>query len=92
MTFLPIIPISLKIELTLKLLKGTLTVLCNNPEVKHLILNDMISLGKESGLKSFEQVNYNQLKFPRNNFFQQFSSRSKTFIFIQIHFLFRTNF
>lgn len=35
---------------------GTLTVLCNNPEVKHLILNDMISLGKEFGLKSFEQV------------------------------------
>lgn len=35
---------------------GTLTVLCNNPEVKHLILNDMISYGKEFGLKSFEQV------------------------------------
>lgn len=35
---------------------GTLTVLCNNQEVKHLILNDMISYGKEFGLKSFEQV------------------------------------
>lgn len=35
---------------------GTLTVLCNNPEVKELILNDMIALGKEFGLKSFEQV------------------------------------
>lgn len=35
---------------------GTLTVLCNNPEVKHLILNDMIAFGKEFGLKSFEQV------------------------------------
>lgn len=35
---------------------GTLTVLCNNAEVKNLILNDMVSLGKEFGLKSFEQV------------------------------------
>lgn len=35
---------------------GTLTVLCNNPEVKHLIMSDMISLGKDAGLKSFEQV------------------------------------
>lgn len=35
---------------------GTLTVLCNNAEVKNLILNDMVSLGKEYGLKSFEQV------------------------------------
>lgn len=35
---------------------GTLTVLCNNAEVKNLILNDMIALGKEFGLKSFEQV------------------------------------
>lgn len=35
---------------------GTLTVLCNHQEVKHLILNDMISYGKEFGLKSFEQV------------------------------------
>lgn len=35
---------------------GTLTVLCNHPEVKNLILNDMIALGKEFGLKSFEQV------------------------------------
>lgn len=35
---------------------GTLTVLCNHPEVKLLIMNDMIALGKEFGLKSFEQV------------------------------------
>lgn len=35
---------------------GTLTVLCNNPEVKNLIMNDMVTLGKEFGLKSFEQV------------------------------------
>lgn len=35
---------------------GTLSVLCNNKEVKNLILNDMITKGKEAGLKSFEQV------------------------------------
>lgn len=35
---------------------GTLTVLCNNPEVKNLIINDMIAHGKDFGLKSFEQV------------------------------------
>jgi long-chain acyl-CoA synthetase len=35
---------------------GTLSVLCNNPEVKTLIMNDMLTWGKESGLKSFEQV------------------------------------
>ncbi|XP_052890614.1 long-chain-fatty-acid--CoA ligase 1 isoform X1 [Anopheles moucheti] len=35
---------------------GTLSVLCNNPDVKQLILNDMILWGKEFGLKSFEQV------------------------------------
>lgn len=32
------------------------TVLCNDLEVKNLIMNDMIGLGKEFGLKSFEQV------------------------------------
>jgi len=35
---------------------GTLTVLCNNPDVKNLILNDILRHGKEAGLKSFEQV------------------------------------
>ncbi|XP_058130221.1 long-chain-fatty-acid--CoA ligase 1 isoform X1 [Anopheles ziemanni] len=35
---------------------GTLSVLCNNPDVKQLILNDMTLWGKEFGLKSFEQV------------------------------------
>lgn len=35
---------------------GTFSVLCNNPDVKSLILNDIIRLGKQSGLKSFEQV------------------------------------
>lgn len=35
---------------------GTLSILCNNPEVKSLIFNDMIELGKQFGLKSFEQV------------------------------------
>lgn len=37
---------------------GTLSVLCANPEVKRLILDDMHSWGKEAGLKSFEQVNF----------------------------------
>lgn len=37
---------------------GTLSVLCNNPDVKNLILNDILSLGKEAGLKSFEQVKF----------------------------------
>ncbi|XP_055854860.1 long-chain-fatty-acid--CoA ligase 1 isoform X2 [Episyrphus balteatus] len=36
--------------------KGTLSVLCNNPDVKNLIMSDMISWGKQGGLKSFEQV------------------------------------
>jgi long-chain acyl-CoA synthetase len=35
---------------------GTLSVLCAHPEVKQLIMDDMISWGKEAGLKSFEQV------------------------------------
>lgn len=35
---------------------GTFSVLCNNSEVKQLIMDDMISWGKEAGLKSFEQV------------------------------------
>lgn len=35
---------------------GTLSVLCNNPDVKQLIMDDMIAWGKEAGLKSFEQA------------------------------------
>ncbi|KAJ8941580.1 hypothetical protein NQ314_010355, partial [Rhamnusium bicolor] len=35
---------------------GTFSVLCNNSEVKQLIFDDMISWGKEAGLKSFEQI------------------------------------
>ncbi|XP_046752946.1 long-chain-fatty-acid--CoA ligase 5 isoform X2 [Diprion similis] len=35
---------------------GTLSVLCANPEVKRLILDDMQAWGREGGLKSFEQV------------------------------------
>ena len=37
---------------------GTLSVLCANPDVKNLIMTDMINWGKEAGLKSFEQVTY----------------------------------
>jgi long-chain acyl-CoA synthetase len=35
---------------------GTLSVLCNMPEIKQLIMNDITDLGKKGGLKSFEQV------------------------------------
>lgn len=35
---------------------GTFSVLCNNPEVKQLIMDDMLAWGKEMGLKSFEQA------------------------------------
>ncbi|XP_078080485.1 long-chain-fatty-acid--CoA ligase 5 [Mustelus asterias] len=37
-------------------LKGSLQELCKNPEVTKIILEDMVKLGKEAGLKSFEQV------------------------------------
>lgn len=37
-------------------IRGTLSVLCNNPKVKDLILNDMMNWGKQADLKSFEQV------------------------------------
>ncbi|XP_054656807.1 long-chain-fatty-acid--CoA ligase 5 [Dunckerocampus dactyliophorus] len=36
--------------------QGSMEELCNNKEVKKAVLSDMISLGKEAGLKSFEQV------------------------------------
>ncbi|CAH0387269.1 unnamed protein product [Bemisia tabaci] len=35
---------------------GTLSVLCNHPEIKKLIMDDMITWGRENGLKSFELV------------------------------------
>lgn len=37
-------------------IRGTLSVLCNNAQVKELIMSDMLNCGKQSGLKSFEQV------------------------------------
>ncbi|NXK81621.1 ACSL5 ligase, partial [Amazona guildingii] len=36
--------------------KGSYEDLCRNPTVKKAILEDMVRLGKEAGLKSFEQV------------------------------------
>ncbi|KFP84620.1 PREDICTED: long-chain-fatty-acid--CoA ligase 5 [Apaloderma vittatum] len=36
--------------------KGSYEDMCKNPAVKKAILEDMIRLGKEAGLKSFEQV------------------------------------
>uniref|UniRef100_A0A3Q1G4B8 Long-chain-fatty-acid--CoA ligase n=1 Tax=Acanthochromis polyacanthus TaxID=80966 RepID=A0A3Q1G4B8_9TELE len=39
-----------------KAIEGSYSELCNNKEVKKAILEDILSLGKEAGLKSFEQV------------------------------------
>ncbi|NWV60548.1 ACSL5 ligase, partial [Malurus elegans] len=36
--------------------KGSFEDLCKNPAVKKAILDDMVRLGREAGLKSFEQV------------------------------------
>ncbi|XP_038677468.1 long-chain-fatty-acid--CoA ligase 5 isoform X2 [Scyliorhinus canicula] len=36
--------------------EGSYQAQCKNPEVKKVILEDMVKLGKEAGLKSFEQV------------------------------------
>ncbi|KFO98071.1 Long-chain-fatty-acid--CoA ligase 5 [Calypte anna] len=36
--------------------KGSYEDICKNPEVKKAILEDMIRLGREAGLKSFEQI------------------------------------
>ncbi|XP_033974686.1 long-chain-fatty-acid--CoA ligase 5 [Trematomus bernacchii] len=36
--------------------KGSIEELCKNTEIKKAILSDMTKLGKEAGLKSFEQV------------------------------------
>jgi len=54
---------------------GTLSVLCVNPEVKKLILDDMLAWGKEAGLKSFEQVYYRSL-FSFSIFFFFYSKNS----------------
>ncbi|XP_034050388.1 long-chain-fatty-acid--CoA ligase 5-like [Thalassophryne amazonica] len=37
-------------------LKGSIEELCKNTDIKKAILSDMTTLGKEAGLKSFEQV------------------------------------
>ncbi|XP_029005125.1 long-chain-fatty-acid--CoA ligase 1a isoform X2 [Betta splendens] len=37
-------------------IEGSLSELCSNKDVKKAILEDMLTLGKEAGLKSFEQV------------------------------------
>uniref|UniRef100_A0A3Q0SZ77 Long-chain-fatty-acid--CoA ligase n=1 Tax=Amphilophus citrinellus TaxID=61819 RepID=A0A3Q0SZ77_AMPCI len=37
-------------------LEGSYSELCNNKDVKKAILEDILNLGKEAGLKSFEQV------------------------------------
>ncbi|NXF31007.1 ACSL5 ligase, partial [Nyctibius bracteatus] len=37
-------------------IKGSYEDICKNPAVKKAILEDMVRLGKEAGLKSFEQV------------------------------------
>lgn len=53
---------------------GTLSVLCNNPDVKQLIMSDMIAWGKQYGLKSFEQVDYYVVSFKRLRFNRYFSA------------------
>lgn len=37
-------------------IQGTMEELCKNPEVKKMVLDDMVAVGKEAGLYSFEQV------------------------------------
>ncbi|CAG0898064.1 unnamed protein product, partial [Darwinula stevensoni] len=37
-------------------IEGTFSVLCSMPEIKQIILEDMLQLGRENNLKSFEQV------------------------------------
>lgn len=55
-----------------KNIPGTLSVLCANSEIKTLILDDMLLLGKYANLKSFEQVS----KFYGNKFFQSHKNKS----------------
>lgn len=51
---------SVKFWASQKNIVGTLSVLCANYEIKSLILEDMLLLGKNAGLKSFEQVSYHR--------------------------------
>jgi hypothetical protein len=37
-------------------MEGTFSVLCSNAAIKQLIMDDMVRLGADAGLKSFEQV------------------------------------
>ncbi|XP_061565359.1 long-chain-fatty-acid--CoA ligase 5 [Cololabis saira] len=37
-------------------IQGSIEELCKNPEIKKAVISDMTKLGKEAGLKSFEQV------------------------------------
>lgn len=39
-----------------KSLSGDMKVLCSNEELRNVILKDMNDMGKNEGLKSFEQV------------------------------------
>ena len=41
---------------------GTLSVLCADTDVKELILEDICRMGREAGLKSFEQVSWKMVK------------------------------
>ncbi|XP_068607219.1 long-chain-fatty-acid--CoA ligase 1a [Brachionichthys hirsutus] len=49
-------PDLLPIWIKKKGIKGSYSELCRNKDVKNAILEDMLRLGKETGLKSFEQV------------------------------------
>ncbi|XP_068177134.1 long-chain-fatty-acid--CoA ligase 1a isoform X1 [Antennarius striatus] len=49
-------PDFLPIWIKKKGIEGTYSELCKNKDVKNAILEDMLRLGKEAGLKSFEQV------------------------------------
>jgi long-chain acyl-CoA synthetase len=42
---------------------GTFADLCANPAVNKVILEDLTKIGKEGGLKGFEQVNDKSLNF-----------------------------
>ncbi|XP_063739977.1 long-chain-fatty-acid--CoA ligase 1a isoform X2 [Eleginops maclovinus] len=49
-------PDFLPIWIKKKGIEGSYSELCNNKDVKNAILEDILRLGKEAGLKSFEQV------------------------------------
>lgn len=42
-------------------MNSTLSELCENEQVKTLIMEDMIVWAKDAGLKPFEQVNLDQI-------------------------------